>query len=164
MTILSRTVAFAALLPLVAASRLEAQSSKITVTIAGGAHAGTYEETQECEVNPDQFPSIFFVTGHALANVKPNAPTKIEFFTASAKGMPDGFVLSLHFRGKPGERTKYDLNAIPPAMKPPIALPPAGSGSVTVTKTATGRTATFRGVTHDGVRMEGTLDCRSRSP
>ena len=164
MTILAQTAACAALLTLVAVSRLEAQSSKITVTIAGGTHAGTYEETQECEVNPDQFPSIFFVTGHALANVKPNAPTKIEFFTASAKGMPDGFVLSLHFRGKPGERTKYDLNAIPPAMKPPIALPPQGSGTVTIRETATGRTATFRGVTHDGVRIEGILDCRSRSP
>jgi hypothetical protein len=158
MTILARA-ALATLFTLVAASRLDAQS-RISVTIGGGPHAGTYEMSDQCDVTPDKFPSLFIVASR-VGTVPPNAPTKIEFFSAPGKGKPDGFVVSVHFRGKPGERIAYDLNAIPPELKPPIPLPPLGRGTVTIKKTATGTTATFRGVTHDGVKMEGSVDCRS---
>ena len=36
-----------------------------------------------------------------------------------------------------------------------------GRGTVTVRQTATGRTATFSGQTKEGVKMEGTIDCRN---
>jgi hypothetical protein len=161
MTILARA-AFAALFSLVAASRLDAQSGQITVTIAGGPHAGTYEMTGQCDLNPDKFPSMFLMASR-VGTVPQNSPSSIEFFSAPGKGKPDGFVVSVHFRGKSGERIAYELNAIPPELKPPVALPPQGRGSVTMKQAATGTTATFRGVTHNGVRMEGSVDCRSRS-
>jgi hypothetical protein len=161
MTIFAR-VTFAALFSLVAASRLDAQSGKITVTIAGGPHAGTYEMTEQCDLNPDKFPSIFFVAAR-VGTVTQNAPSSIEFFSAPGKGKPDGLVVSVHFRGKPGERIAYELNAIPPELKPPVALPPQGRGSVTIKQSAAGATATFRGVTHNGVQMEGSVDCRKQS-
>src|SRR5688572_513546 len=61
MTILARTAALAALSTLVLVPRLGAQSSKITVTIGGGAHAGTYEmPALYCDMHADQFPPIDF--------------------------------------------------------------------------------------------------------
>jgi len=60
-----------------------------------------------------------------------------------------------------GKRIAYEIYAIPPELHPPgRTLPVKGRGSVTVQQTATGETATFRGVTADGVRMEGSVDCR----
>jgi hypothetical protein len=162
MTISARAAVFAAAFTLVAVPRLDAQSSKISVTIAGGPHAGTYEMSDQCEVNPDKFPSMFMMA-YTVGAMKPNSPRSIEFFTASGKGKPDGFVVAVQFPGTAGERIAYELNALPPELKPPVALPPQGRGGVTVRQTATGRTAAFHGVTHDGVRMEGSVDCRTRS-
>ena len=48
MTILDRAAVFAAAFTLVAASHLEAQSSTVRVTIAGGPHSGTYEMQDGC--------------------------------------------------------------------------------------------------------------------
>lgn len=163
MTILARAAAFAAALTLVAVSRLDAQSSKITVTIAGGPHAGTYEMTDQCEVNPDSFPSLFMMA-YSVGAVTPGSPRSIEFFTAPGKGKPDGFVVAVVFSGKAGERAAYELNAIPPELKPAgLALPPQGRGTVVVRQVGAGRTATFSGVTKDGVPMEGSVDCRGQA-
>jgi hypothetical protein len=64
---------------------------------------------------------------------------------------------------RPGKSIPYEIYAIPADMHPPDgALPVKGRGSVTVKKTATGETATFRGATADGVRMEGSVDCRPK--
>lgn len=159
MTVLPRTAGFAAALMLVAALRSEAQSS-IRVTIGGGPHAGTYEKTDLCEANDDKFPSMFMMA-YTVGTVAPKTPRSIEFFTAAGKGKPDGFVVNVLFRGEAGERIAYEIYAIPPELQPPPrAERLRGRGSVTVRPTATGRTATFSGVTADGVRMEGSVDCR----
>lgn len=159
MTILARAAAFAATFMFVAVSHLDAQSSRISVTIASGPHAGTHEMTDQCEVKPDQFPSMFMMA-YTVGSVGPKAPRSIEFFTADGKGKPDGFVVNVLFRGKAGERIAYEIYAIPPELQPPPrAEKLRGRGSVTVRQTATGRTATFRGQTADGVRMEGSVDC-----
>ena len=164
MTVLTRVAAFAALFTLVAASRLEAQSSKITVTIAGGAHAGTYEMAAlYCDMHTDQFPPIDFVANSTGSGSK-TGPAAISFFTGSGKGKPDGFVVSVSFHVKAGERDRYEIFAIPREMYPPgRAFPVSGSGAVTVKQTASGKTASFRGQTKDGVKLEGIVDCRSRS-
>jgi hypothetical protein len=52
MTILARTAGFAVALTLAATPRIEAQSSSIRVTIAGGPHAGTYAlERGQCDAS-----------------------------------------------------------------------------------------------------------------
>ena len=163
MTIPIRAAVFAAAFTLVAAARVDAQSSTIRVTIAGGPHAGTYEMKDQCEVHPNSYPALnimAFVTGTA----DPKTPRSMEFFTAAGKGKPDGFVVNVVFQGMAGKLVRYEIFAIPPELSPPgRGVPLRGRGSVTVKQTAAGTTATFRGQTKDGVRMEGTLDCPSGS-
>jgi hypothetical protein len=66
------------------------------------------------------------------------------------------------FPGAGGEQARYEIFAIPRELSP-SAPPLRGRGTVTVKQAATGRTATFRGQTKDGVRIEGTVACRSQS-
>jgi hypothetical protein len=162
MTILTRTATFAALLTLILVPRLGAQSSKITVTIGGGAHAGTYEMAAlYCDMHADQFPPIDF-EANSRGTGRTTGPASISFFTGSGKG--DGFVVSVSFHVKAGERGRYEIFAIPRELYPPgKAFAPSGSGTVTVKQTAAGKTASFRGQTKDGVKMEGIVDCRRRS-
>jgi hypothetical protein len=160
-TILARAAVFAAAFTLLAASHLEAQSSTIRVTIAGGPHAGTYEMKDVCDASGSWFPSMFMMAW-ATSPIGPNALKSIEFFTASVKGKPDGFAVVVTLQPK-GEQIAYEICAIPPELHPPgRTLPVKGRGSVTVQQTATGETATFRGETKDEVRMEGSVDCRKR--
>ncbi len=161
MTSLSRAAASAAAFTLVAASQLDAQSSTVRVTIAGGPHAGTYEMKDVCDASGTWYPSMFMMA-YTVGTVGPKTPRSIEFFTASVKGKPDGFALVVTFT-QPGKSTPYEIYAIPPELHPPgRTLPVKGRGSVADRQTATGETATFRGVTADGVRMEGSVDCRPK--
>ena len=160
MTILARAAALAAVLTLAstmqAAAQSSTQSSTIRVTIASGPHAGTYEMAEQCELQPDAYPAVHimaFTTGVQ----PPKTPRTMEFFLASAKGKPDGFVVSVQFLGKGGT---YQIFAIPRELS---ASAPSlkGKGTVTVKQTATAKTMTFRGQTQEGVKMEGTVVCRS---
>ena len=160
MTILARAAALAAVLTLVstmqAAAQSNTQSSTIRVTIASGPHAGTYEMAEECEQQSNGYPAVnimAFTTGVQ----PPKTPHLMQFFLASAKGKPDGFVVSVQFHGKDG---RYDIYAIPRELSPSAPLP-SGKGTVTVKQTATGKTMSFRGQTKAGVKMEGTVVCRS---
>jgi hypothetical protein len=161
MTILARAAVFAAAFTLVAASHLEAQSSKVRVTIAGGPHAGTYEKTDFCELK-DTFPSMF-IMAYTVGAMEPKNPRSIEFFTASGKGKPDGFLLKVDFM-QPGNSTAYEIFAIPRDLYPPGREQAVkGRGTVTIRQAGTGKTATFRGQTADGVRIEGSVDCQNHS-
>lgn len=159
--ILFRAAAFAATLTLVAVPRLDAQSGTIRVTIAGGPHAGTYEMSEQCDLQPNAYPTIHIMAFHTGV-VPPGTPRTMEFFTASGKGKPDGFVVSMIFPTAGGQQARYEIFAIPRELAPGVAPPLRGRGTVTVKQAATGPTATFRGQTEDGVRMEGTIDCRTR--
>lgn len=158
MTILARAAGFAAAFTLIAASQLDAQSSTVRVTIADGPHAGTYEKTDFCELK-DTFPSMFMMA-YTVGAMGPKNPRSIEFFTASGKGKPDGFLLKVDFI-EPGSSTAYEIFAIPRELYPPgQAQAVKGRGTVTIRQAGTGKAATFRGQTADGVRMEGSVDCR----
>ena len=160
MTKVARAAGVAAAVTLVAASHAAAQST-IRVTIAGGPHAGTYEMSEQCEVQPNAYPALHLMAFTVGAS-NPKAPSTMEFFLASGKGKPDGFVVAVAFPKQAGKYPRYEIFAIPPELTP-SAPPLRGRGSVTVKQTPTGKMATFRGQTDDGVKMEGTVDCRSRS-
>lgn len=160
MTILSRATAFAAALTLVAASHGAAQST-IRVTIAGGPHAGTYEMSEQCDLQANAYPAMH-IMAFTVGAAKPKAPRTMEFVLASAKGKPDGFVVAVVFPIQAGKQPRYEIYAIPRELTP-SAPSLRGRGTVTVKQTPTGQLATFRGQTEDGVKMEGTVDCRSRS-
>ena len=158
MTILPRAAALAAVLTLASTMQAAAQSSTIRVTIASGPHAGTYEMAEECEQQTTGYPAVNIVA-FTTGVQPPKTPHLMQFFLASAKGKPDGFVVSVQFHGKDG---RYDIYAIPRELSPSAPLP-SGKGTVTVKQTATGKTMTFRGQTKAGVKMEGTVVCRSPS-
>ena len=156
MSILARAAALAATLTLVVAWRGEAQTSSTRVTIGGGPHAGTHElKDEECSVLDGKITVIFTATGGTVGD---NTPEFIEFWTLPGKGKPDGFGVRVLFRLKSGRDAVYEIHSVPPGVRGPVAA--SGSGSVTVKKVATGSIATFRGKTKDGVRMEGSVDCR----
>jgi hypothetical protein len=162
MTTLARAARFAAALMLVAAPRTEAQSSSIRVTIAGGPHAGTYElKRDQCDALNGEIISMF--TPEKPGTAGSSAPESIELYTEPGKGKPDGFAVSVDFRAKSGKRIVYEIYAIPPELQGPgRKTPPSGHGSVTIRQEKTGTIASFRGETKEGVRMEGSVDCRKR--
>jgi hypothetical protein len=155
----ARAAAFAAAFTLLAASNAKAQSSSIRVTIVGGQNAGTHElKGDDCSILNGEIRANFTPTGKA----SPSGPVSIDFYTVAGKGKPDGFGTRLIFLGQYNAQIRYDIHAMPPGVKNPLFIPGSGRGSVTVKKTATGQMATFRGQTKDGVRIEGTVDCRAR--
>jgi hypothetical protein len=160
--ILARAAAIATAFALVAVSRVDAQSSTIRITIAGGPHAGTYDKTDFCEVS-DTFPSVF-IMAYTVGATGPKNPRSIEFAAASGKGKPDGFLLKVQF-SEPGKSAAYEIVAIPRELNPPgRQLRVKGRGTVAIRPAGAGRTATFRGQTADGVRIEGAVDCRNDMP
>lgn len=156
MTVFARAAAFAAALTIVAASSAAAQAGTIRVTIAGGPHAGTYQMSDQCEITPDQFPAMHIMAFDAALTAPPKGPKTMEFFSTNGKGKPDGFVVAVKFL-----KANYEIYAIPREQQPASrALPQKGRGTVTVKRTPAGRTATFRGQTADGVKMEGSVECK----
>ena len=156
---LVRAAVFAAALTLVAASHAEAQSSTMRVTLVGGENAGAYEvKDDDCRLLNGEIMALFTPPGEAGSS----EPVASSFYTIAGKGKPDGLGAQMIFLvGQYNRQVKYEIHAMPPGVKNPHFFPNSGRGSVTVKKTATGQMATFRGQTRDGVRMEGTLDCRT---
>ncbi len=156
MTGLARAAAFAAAFTLVAASRADAQAGTIRVTISGGPHAGTYQMSDQCDGSPDEFPALHIMAFDADITGPPKGPKTMEFFSSNGKGKPDGFVVSVRF-----QKENYEIYAIPKEQQPASrALLQKGRGTATVKQTPSGRTATFRGQTADGVKMEGSVECK----
>ena len=156
MTIAARAAFAAAALTIVAAPRLAAQSGTISVTIGGGPHAGKYEMKDSCEISPSSYPSLF-IMAFTVGVTDPKIPRTMEFFTASKRGKPDAFVVSVKFQD-----LHYQIFTIPRDYSPQ-APTLSGRGTVTVKATAAGRTATFSGQTKEGVKMEGTITCPGQS-
>ena len=156
MSILSRTAAVAALFTLLAVPRLAAQG-KISVTIASGPHAGTHEMEEACEGQPNSYPSLYIMAFRTGVYDRQKLPSVMEFFTASKPGKPDAFVVSVKFQSQ-----DYQIFTIPREYSKQAPMP-SGRGTVTVKQSGAGRVATFSGQTKDGVKMQGTIDCRTRS-
>ena len=156
MSIPTRVAAAAAIFMLVAAPRLDAQG-KISVTIASGPHAGTHEMAEACEGQPNSYPSLYIMAFRTGVFDRKKLPYVMEFFTASKTGKPDAFVVSVKFQGQ-----DYQIFTIPREYSTQAPMP-SGRGTVTVKQSAAGRVATFKGQTKDGVKMEGTIDCRTTS-
>lgn len=157
MTTSARAAAIAAAFVLLAAPRLDAQSGRISVTIAGGPHAGTHEMQEACEGQPNSYPSLYIMAFRTGVFDRNQLPYVMEFFTASKPGKPDAFVVSVKFQDH-----NYQIFTIPREYSAQ-APSPSGRGTVTVKQSAAGRVATFSGQTKDGVKMQGTIDCRTGS-
>ena len=156
MSNLARTAAAAVMFTLLAVPQLAAQG-KISVTIASGPHVGTHELEAACEGQPNSYPSLYIMQFRTGVFDRQKLPYVMEFYTASKPGKPDAFVVSVKFQSQ-----NYEIFTIPREYSKQAPVP-SGRGTVTVKQSATGRVATFRGQTKDGVKMEGTIDCRTRS-
>jgi hypothetical protein len=155
-----RTLRIAAALTVLAASRTDAQSGSVSVTIAGGPHAGKYELTRgQCDALNGQIISMFTPKLAGVAE-GPKTPESIEVYTEPGKGKTDGFAVNVDFRSPSGPRVVYEIYAIPPELQAPgRTKPPSGQGSVKIEQKAEGTRATFRGQTKDGIGMEGSVNC-----
>jgi hypothetical protein len=161
MTTLTRAAMVAATFTLLAAPHARAQSSSIRVAIASGQNAGTHEVKggpDDCSIVNGEIRALFSPADEAGSPL----PVAVDFYTVAGKGKPDGFGVQMIFLGQYNRQIKYEIHAMPPGVKNPLFIPSSGRGTVTVKKTATGQMATFRGQTKDGVRIEGTVDCRTR--
>ena len=155
-----RAASLTALLVLAATLPTEAQVSSISVTIAGGPHAGKYELTRgQCDALNGQIISMFTPK---LAGVPegPKTPESIEIYTEPGKGKTNGFAVSVDFRLPSRKRVVYEIYAIPPELQGPgLNKPPKGQGTVNIEQKAEGTHASFRGQTEDGIGMEGSVNC-----
>ena len=157
-----RAAMIGAALTLLAASRTDAQQSgSISVTIAGGPHAGKYELARgQCDPIGREIISLF-TPGMAGVAEGPKMPERIGFYTEPGKkGTADGFSVNVDFRLPSRKRVVYEIYAIPPELQGPgLNKPPSGQGTVSIEQKAESTHASFRGQTKDGIRMEGSIHC-----
>jgi len=165
---LSRAAASAALFTLAVTSQLDAQGGSLRLTLSGGRHAGNYRfPAVQCDVfgGRGKRVSISLVTPEVQqsGSGEPASLPTVDLAIEEGTGGPNGLAIGVEFRASGGsrERSRYEVYAIPPELQGGFNRPPEGRGEVTIRRTETGVTATFRADTKAGVRIEGTLECRS---
>lgn len=162
MPLFARIVACTATLFIAKTTSAQAPSSSIQLTMTGGPHAGSWKLTKgSCDALDGQIISMFTPETPPAPGSK--VPESIELYTEPGKGKTDGWTVVADFRPTSGRRITYEIYAMPPELQAPGGTkPPMGRGTVAIRKEATGTVATFRGETADGVRMEGSVDCRKK--
>jgi hypothetical protein len=162
---LVHTAAFAALLTLVAAFRLDAQAGSIRVTLSGGRHAGSYQfPAAQCDVfgGRGKRVSISLMTPERQAgSTDPASMPGVDLAIEEGTDGPNGLAIDVEFRGsgKARDRTVYRIYDVPPELQGGATEPREGRGEVTIRRTDAGIVSSFKGETKDGVRLEGTLEC-----
>src|SRR4026208_912305 len=115
-----RVAMIGAALTLLAPSRTDAQSGSISVTIAGGPHAGKYELAHgQCDALYGEIISLFTP---AMAGVAagPKMAERIGFYTETGtKRTPRGYRENVEFRLPSRKRVVYKIYAIPPELQGP---------------------------------------------
>ncbi len=165
---ITRAAASAALFTLAAASQLEAQGESLRLTLSGGPHAGNYRfPAAQCDVfgGRGKRVSISLVTPEMqqAGRADPTSIPSVDLAVEEGTGGPNGLAIDVEFLASGGsrERTLYQVYAIPPELQGGTKKPPEGRGEVTIRRTEAGITSTFRAETKGGVRIEGTLECRT---
>jgi hypothetical protein len=167
-------VRFAALLAVAAVltGRLEAQSPTARITLTGGPQAGTYEMSGSpiCKTFDDGADDHGF--GAEFVADPPHGwrkgPPYLSHLWLSTPRMRNpkadavSFGVTFSKWGTPAIETDYKVFTIPPALdhNPGLGRKQTGKGHATVKRAGEKLSATFSGETADGVRMEGSVQCR----
>lgn len=137
-----------------AASSSSAGGSDITVTLTGGANAGTYtahSKESTCSVGiagEHAFGNQYSVEGKSNKEMS-SVQVVADNYDEAKKGTDD-FSATISF-GKLLEGASYDLH-------PKNGV---GTGTLTVTESGSGRTVTIEGKTKDGVGVKATITCKT---
>ncbi len=145
---------------LLAAPLFAAPVETAHLVVAGGPHAGTYDASTEkggCTygfAGPGSW-------GNQLSNPKDKDPkhfNSLQLIVPDAKAAAGGtgmFYLAVRFGSIMGENTQYVVETRPNEKKK------GGSGSVTVADHGTTGKVDFNVTTTDGVKLSGSIDCKS---
>ena len=159
-------------IPMVVAGGLQAQVPKARLTVTGGPQAGTYEMTGSpiCKTfdsgSDDHGFGAEFVADppHGWRKGPPYLSHLWLALPRMRNPKPDAVSLGVTFTkwGTPATEIDYKVYTIPPALdnNPELGRKQAGKGRATVTRAGDRLSATFSGETADGVRMEGSVECR----
>jgi len=173
-------LAGAAMLALTAAAPLPAQlGSDVTVTLAGGPHAGTYSLTSKetCEFQdwmkeePPRFIGSFqtWIGPNSKRKLEPSEIAEVSLIVPDVRAPKPGVLMlgvtfgDLTNRKNPG--TFYLVNTVPLEMRNDIEREMmggkivAGRGDVKIDRQGDKATVTFWGVTQEGVRIDGVIQC-----
>ncbi|HEX3235202.1 MAG TPA: hypothetical protein VHR41_13460 [Gemmatimonadales bacterium] len=154
------------------AARLDAQSPKARFTLTGGPQAGTYEmsgspicKTFDSGADDHGFGAEFVADPPHGWRKGPPYLSHLWLATPRMRNpKPDAVSLGVTFTkwGTPATEIDYRVYTIPPALdnNPELGRKQTGTGRATVKRTGDKLSATFSGETADGVRMEGSVECR----
>jgi len=153
-------------------SPAEAQGAKAHIILTGGPQAGTYEMigSPAC----DAFDSPKEDRGFAAEFVADpphgwrHGPPYLSHLWLTTPRMrnpkPDAVAFGVTFTrwGTPETEIDYKVYTIPPELNnnPGLGGKPTGNGQAMVHRAGEKLSATFSGETADGVRMEGSVECR----
>jgi hypothetical protein len=154
------------------AGGLQAQSPKARFTLTGGPQAGIYEasgaymcETFDSDAEDHGFGADFLADpphGWRKGPALPVAPLARN--AEDAEPEADAVALSVTCTkwGTPETEIVYPVFTIPRVLDdtPELARTQTGKGRATVTRAGDQLSASFSGETADGVRMEGSVECR----
>lgn len=132
--------------------------SKITVTLTGGANAGTYSVSTPkttCSkglTGPESFGNQYSEKGKGETEFS-SLQLIVDDAAAAGKGT-DKFYVKIAF-GKVLVGHKYEING----SSNPMAGAKTGKGSLTLKEAPGKKTVTLEGETADGVRVKVTLEC-----
>ena len=173
------------LLALASVAPLHAQvGSEVKVTIAGGAHAGSYSLTSKetCEFQdwmkeePPRFIGSFqtWVGPNSRRKLKPNEIAEVSLIVPEVRSPKPGVLFltvtfgDLSDRKTPG--TFYLVNTVPLETRNDIERGMmggdvvAGRGDVKIDRRGDRATVTFWGETKEGVRVDGVIQCPKIRP
>ena len=153
---MKRSAPLASLLLITATAALAADVKEtVSVTIAGGPNAGRHEASTDkggCSAGltgPGSW-------GNQLSNPKEKDGKKlnsVQLEIPNAK-QPNEFQLTVAFGPLMNRTATYTVDTRPKGKK-------AGSGSVTIDDRGSTATVKFAATTADGVKLDGTIDCKS---
>jgi hypothetical protein len=150
------TKIYAFFLTLVAASAFGQVKETVHLKVTGGANAGTYDASTDrggCSVGLTT-PGAW---GNQLSSPKDKDPkhfNSLQMIIPTPKAMTNDFYLSVGFGPLLNRSAEYKVETRAGQKK-------SGSGVVgVIDRGATGQ-ITFSATTADGVKLEGTVDCKS---
>jgi hypothetical protein len=167
-------IRFSALLtaPVLLAGSLRAQTPKAHITLTGGPQAGSYDmvgspvcDTYDSGAEDHGFGAEFVADPPHGWRKGPPYLSHLWLSTPSMRNpKPEALSLGVTFSkwGTPTTEIDYKVFTIPPALdhNPGLGRKQTGRGHATVHRTSDKLSATFSGETADGIRMEGSVECR----
>lgn len=134
-------------------------NSVIHLVVTGGPHAGTYDaQATSGGCSYGLAKEGAWGNQYSIDTNDPGKFSSLQLVVPNSKNAAGGtkeFLITAHFGAFMGEGTDYTVDTQPASQRP------RGSGTVTVEDRGGSGTVTFSAQTADGVKLEGTIECRT---